>query len=665
MPSIRIIRLSLLLGLAATARGEPFRWSLAADGAWDQPRNWTPGHRFPNAAGDVACISNGSHRIDLGAAPVTVGTLWFMAENWAPAGHVITSAAETVRLVMDNAGRPARIGVLGERWSGAAIHAGLVLRGDLEIATHTAQNRYHLTLGGPIEGSGRVLLNAGRLDLRPRRDTRYTIPIIGGSGSAFVRKSGPATATLSGVHAVALSGDWSGSPAIQGGGSLVIDGILTNLSQTGNSPLFLDEGNRLAVIGGGQWVSVSETPLYYRAPRNRVVIEGGGSRMAAGRLLLDSRHGALLVTNGGRFEVVYRGLLGVTGSSNDVRLAGGAAGPATLDLKGRFLLLGGGRGSVANRVVVDAGGIITNGQVRMGNDAAFAVRQEVIVTNGGRAHAVGGVGNPLHGFRQSLHNRLTVAGSGSCWDNRGEPFMIAPVLAESEGTALDNIAAIADGGCLTNCSLSIGATPVNESGPRSIVNGLVVTNGGRVFCKAESYIGHGRGRNGADAAAISNFVWVAGGAGQPSVLDMGGSDLTVGYLAESGLSYANRLAVGAGGSVTAVGTLTIGSPRTFSNQLALEGGTVSAASFTLGSASVLSVTIGVGPTPPLTISGSAAFSADSYLRPVAPPGSRGGSWPIVKAAAINDAGLMLDPRLDAGAWRFGVTNGVLTVTYSP
>lgn len=324
---------------------------------------------------------------------------------------------------------------------------------------------------------------------------------------------------------------------------------------------------------------------------NSVTVAAGGVLDAVGiRVSRELGTGnRLTITNGGR--VTLSGASYMNGTNNTIRVSG--TDPATgvassLDLGGSSLIMPDYWASESNTLLVEAGGVVTNGTIFTGGQYNGAKHQYVTVRNGGRVYATGGVSVSASSDKHSAGNRVTVTGSGSVWNNRGAIFNIARMNAGGGYTSQYNVAVVEAGGVLTNCSFAIGTSPGFQSTALARYNALVVTNGGRVYCMGNSTIGNGDTWAPSAASTASNCAVIAGGPLGDSLLCMGGMNLAVGYARHAGDSvFGNGLRVQAGGSVSHVATLTVGLGTGGSNNfVAVDGGQLAAAA--------LAMNLGVG-----------------------------------------------------------------------
>ncbi len=442
--------------------------------------------------------------------------------------------------------------------------------------------------------------------------------------------------------------------------------------------------------------------------RNTIrVADGGLLTNAAAMYFASTQYGvnnALIVTNAGR---VFSGATwlggcspeqnyGCGGTNNSITVTGAGS---LLNLGGKVLIVGassGGQGNKANWVRVSgAGAVLTNAALTVGSYCTSGGSDNyVIVSDGGRLYttsAGGGVGFPANGANAvTERNYVRVTGAGSVW-NAGGGFLW--IGCGEQAFTRSNWLQVDQGGTVTN----VGDFAVGRVWARNgDLNRLMVTNGGRLFTKGAVYVGYAQATS--PYTASSNSAAVAGGAYGDSRWDLGGGLLRVGYNSKNGCKAdANAVRVSAGGSIVNAGAVTVGSnaggtandntltvrtggslsatsvtvgsaAATTGNRLSLEGGTVTAGSLTVNAAATLAPVIGASGITAMTVSGTATFSAGSYIRPSAAAGvTPNGTYTVLTANSIVNSGLALDPAVDASRWSFAIdttsTPKTLKVTY--
>jgi hypothetical protein len=330
---------------------------------------------------------------------------------------------------------------------------------------------------------------------------------------------------------------------------------------------------------------------------------------------------SLIVTNGGQLTNTLGGvILGSVSSSNRLDISGGS-GPASIwDNGNRSFFIGYGNNARSNTVEINGyasagSAILTNiSQLLVGVDGASGsatMNNSLLVTGGGMLylgssdHIIGG--HTPANYYDSFSNRLEIAGGGRVYssgqlyigktstyqgNHRGNRLVVrdAGSLLDMKGTNI-TIGSLTsgggayyvrenelwiDGGTVTNVAaitVSIGSGGALNS---VYNNGITVTNGGGLYSRGAVRLG-----------LISNS-W-ASVSGSNSVWDLGGSTLSIGAAAYYGVS--NVLTIDQGGAVLGVGTATLYP----TNDLLLQGGTLTVSNMTSTKGSLFMVGDGVQP----------------------------------------------------------------------
>ncbi len=578
-----------------------FTWTGAADNNWNNQNNWNPSDAFPCLARQVACFSNGNATVYLNLPSVTIGVLNLTPNNWST-GWNITTNGDGQALVFDNGAAPARINLLDGRWAGSIITAPVVLTGDAQVYARTAENRYELTLRGPVTGEGKLIVMAqdtGRVKLDPLRDMVYEGNRFAGAGA--IMKGGARKATLTGTNAVALAGDWGGRAAISGGGQLIISGgIFTNLINSTRGLLFGSAGNALIVTNGGALIQAysGSSPQCWQAG-NLIAVTGAGSLwdVHGDAISMNAPNNRFVINNGGQVRNA-RGQIGWNGSTNNI---------ATVDGAGSLWNAGGqigvgGQGSRSNLLAITRGGVVSNTWLWLGGympyDGGGGAYNRLLIADGGKLYTGRDdgwgwgscIGCQAGSAYQVVGNSALITGTGSVWNAQGRMLRVG-YPTESSSTALSNSVRVEAGGLVTNVStLCIGSTKNNTS------------------------------------------------------------------------SFSNTFVVAVGGAAQA-GAVVVGDAGATGNALVLSGGALNAGSLTVNAANALAPVIGSAGLTPAGVSGTATFAAGSLLRPGATPDAPLGTCTVLVADHIVDNGLALDPAADAGHWSFKIDGNVLVLRY--
>lgn len=657
------------LMLAPHAMAAPYTWT-AGNGNWNVNGNWDPGTGYPNAPGDEVSFSGAAKTISLNQATVTTGVLNFTPTSWQGNGIVVAPNGAGQTLVLDNGASPAVVNGLGGAFSHSTIESPIQLANGLIITNSLKDSGYAIQLRAPVTGSGPIRVDKGTLAFAPLSGS-VTQGLDFADGAGSLQKKGAGELVLTGSGGVRLLGGYQNT--IEGGVPVVISGgAITNTapSTTTHWQFFGGSGNALVVTNGGRFVHAANGGAYYNASGNRIVVTGDDSLFVARALTLSANVNQLVVAEGARY-VQGAGVVRMTGSSNLVWVGSSTATPSVLDLDTRSLYVNEGTPSTANRLVVEAGGVVTNGAIFFGVSNPYSIGHGLVITNGGQVHATGGVGHFDVYHNHSYSNSVLISGAGSLWNGRASTFYIAHMEGGANTTGRWNVATIERGGILTNCAISIGLTrPFDAThGHTALENAVNVANGGRVYSSGDCVIGHcnsyGTPLN---QTVVSNSVAVAGGVDGDSLFHLGNKHLYIGYqrTANRGTTQGNALRVGRGGTVTAINALYVGSANSTLNELALEGGAVTATSLTLYAGNALAPVIDAQGVTAATVTGNATLQAGSLVRPAATEEAPAGTYEILTVAGtLTNSGVVLDPAADSAQWELSVEDKTLKLTYSP
>jgi len=226
-------------------------------------------------------------------------------------------------------------------------------------------------------------------------------------------------------------------------------------------------------------------------------------------------------------------------------------------------------------LVTNSGRLFVNGPVIVANNyytANTAISNRLLIANGGQVYSVGGIiGNGSYGT--AVTNFIQIIGGGSggstaLWSLGGGALTIPNRSSNSGNSITADGAGVAGGAVMTNLSLDIAGQ----------YNSILLTNGANMFASAASTIGNG--------ATIGNSVTIVGGAAN-SILKMGGQTVNVG---SGGGATFNQLAIGSGGVMTNVSTVTVGNNTSSGNQCKVSG----AGALLTSTASILVGSTGTG-----------------------------------------------------------------------
>ena len=398
---------------------------------------------------------------------------------------------------------------------------------------------------------------------------------------------------------------------ITNGGKLFTKTAGTYVGNTGSSNIVSVIGGASAALwdNGGQQLTIGANN---GSSNNLLLIDGYGAGALVTNVGLFQIGGVgagggntVIVTNGGVLVYGSAGLdnngVGYGGSSNTLAIAMGGKvyargaltyvgeyAPAFSNVMsvrdpGSLFDAGGGKITIgayntsarSNLVVIDNYAVVSNCSVNVGGDvsatAYYPIWNRLVITNGARLYGVSGANNAIGGYANGSFNSATIY-SNSIWNVTFGSLIV--------GQGTNNSLAIQDGGLVTNAS----SVYVGYWSGGARYNNLVITNGGKLYSTAVSGIGYPN-LSGPIYGQSSNTVAVTG---PNSLWDLGGANLTIGYIA-AGSATGNVLTIDQGGTVDNIGTLTV---NINSNLVNLAGGTLglTAAIYSNG----LSFTVGDG-----------------------------------------------------------------------
>ena len=422
--------------------------------------------------------------------------------------------------------------------------------------------------GGPISGSG-ALTKAGSGTLTLTGTNNYTGATTVSAGTLTV--SGGAISNTYGVY---LNNTMVGSRAtlaVTNGGYV---GVTSDLMLIGSANYSIS--NRI-YVGGADAAGTKATlnlngkMIYYgyslsaaSVSNNQLYVDQGGVVTNMARVIIGNGIGAvgnsLIITNGGQFHKTSTDYLAIGGAngagySNWVYV-GGSPGPgaiALLNLGGGYVQIANGANGVGNYVMVDGGGVVTNGRFLVGTGSG-AVGNYMVITNGGLVYN-SAVASTI-GYGTGANSNSVWMGSTatpSVWNLRGTAMTIG------SATATGNWMTVASGGILTNGSVSFGGVgSVCTNGGDAYLSGVNlansdsrwVFNGGALHATADGNLLYGAG---------TGILAAAGG-----TIDDGGKTATVAVV----LSGAGAL------TKTGTGFLVLTNANTYSGATTVSNGTL-------------------------------------------------------------------------------------------
>ena len=462
----------------------------------------------------------------------------------------------------------------------------------IDNATLIVTNGGNLTAGqlniGPTNRSTLALLTNASIMVRTLLATNV---VCGGVTNSVFNFSG-GTLTTSNNNGLAASillasnANWTinGNWNLNGGTNLI-----ANVATNGNAAATVNFGNG---VNGFQmnvnanailWLAVPANSLATNIPSlvigngnatNNVLTVNNGTLIATNYvgttdpIIVGNSAGStgnqLIITNGGQISTICEpgglssGTIGNYGNNNSLIVAGtNSAGlKAMWNLGANRLSVGTGNGS-NSWVKVDQGGVITNVYF-----FGYYNTSSLLITNGGQMFAV----NCVIG-RVGLNNSLVVAGANAAGNPATLAFPTAGALTVGGGTGTpsspapgtNTVALVGPGGLVTNASsINVGQDT------NSVLNTLIITNGGQVFSTGASAIGYAAGCN-------SNSVSIGSAFGATNSLwNLGTNTLTIGNSASASNNYATLFG---GGLMTNVASVILGGVNSLLN---FNGGTLAA-----------------------------------------------------------------------------------------
>jgi autotransporter-associated beta strand protein len=458
-----LITLACLLWMVSSfaARAATTDWSGGgADNVWSNAANW--GGTTP-ATGDT-------NRFNTSANPAN--SLINLNADYS-SGGLIVGPTQNYALTLTNAASTLTIGAYGINMTNAGADLAVNV-GGVTLGTNQAWN----------VGSSRTLSVSNAI-----------------AGSATLTKTGAGTLTLTGTNTYSGATTVSaGTLMVNGGGitntaSMTLNGTGASLILTNGASLFSTNTSYIGNGANGTTVFIVSNSLWNAGAKNVNIgyatsaATSNSLTVADGGILTNvivdfvGTYGNLVITNGGKILAgtaasTWAGLLGDVNNSNSNRVyVGSSTGSKSVwDFGGKIVAIGKSTGVQANWMVVDAGGVISNGAIRIG-DNPTANGNGLIITNGGQASlSTVSVG----GYNGGYSNCVIVAGT----DAAGQPATlnangtILYVGPSSATGSSGNWVRVEAGGVVTNAQIILGYTG------NSVGNSMAINNGGKVFATA-------------------------------------------------------------------------------------------------------------------------------------------------------------------------------------
>ena len=675
--------ISSILGLcfapfAIFAENEAFFWNKAASGPWqwEDPANWLDGNgapavTFPNAPGNVAIITNLSENITQTiciSRDITIGEL-HLGKDALYSTVVFTGMVASAGFVFDNGDSPALL-THRNAYSSPRFHTDWTIPNGLTVSNDSSS--VFIELFGKITGAKPDLAIAkNRLRWTPPENTAYA-GALSTSGSGLFAKDGAFDLTFLGgggrTHSARFGSMYSegDSGGLYGSGALKIAGGVFENANNGVNYLFANRDGTFILSDGARYVPTDTTRLG-RVDRNsidsKVVVNGGGTVWDGKKPLIVSKSG-FFVRDGARAElgttqVQDGGIIEITGADPQT------GAPALLDLNGNNLWVAySGYDTPSNRVIVGAAGVLTNGAVLVRGEYSGSTNSFIEVSDGGRVYATLAVGQGGNQAGDAVENYALITGEGTVW---AYPSAGTVKIGERANGKADigNYVKVEKGAVFTNAAFNVGFSDYYVNNVRSVGNHLDIVDGGKVFSTLDSGIGLSLSYSPNNCGVEGNYALVAGGENGDSFWDIGGNTLRIGASNGYGAKSAgNYLEVRAGGSVTNVAALEIGSSDLNSNSdnfIRLAGGKVTAETLRVKTNNGIEAHIGTNGVNKIIIAGDAVFSPDTFIRPIASSGAPVGEYEILTAGKIIDKGLRIAPDADQSAWQLKIKDNSVRV----
>jgi hypothetical protein len=475
----------------------------------------------------VTNILNSLYLATTGAVPVTASYQWnpIKTGNWDTAVNWQGGVAPPMN---GHATNTLEFGGSGVQSYTATNNLGIdhLLSNLLLTSTSTGTNilaGQQLKFAGA--GSGILLQGSGWTISSNRMN--WTEPLLlGGSG---VGGGMILTSNLVGTGAVTVA---SGGTYVMAGSNAFRGDLLVNCSGLGKLLISNADalGSNSVVVSNGT-LQISSTAFNLggvNQPNLSGLVTGSGSiwtNTAIFKLGTNSGFNTLTIANAGR---MYNGAvvaIGDNGSSNTAVVKDGGL----WNLKGSTLTIGKGF-ATGNVVRLDGtGGVITNAPLEVGTLAGRD--NKLVVTNNGTVYSTAST----IGVRST--NNTVLVGGGGTWNLGG----VGLTIGDGQGSgATGNVLRVDDGGVVTNINpLYVGYWANSQ------LNGLVITNGGRVHVvngTSAHQIGY--------SDASNNYIIIEGSNSVgPATLSGNGADTRF-YVGGPGAGWGSWVRVGSGGLIS-------------------------------------------------------------------------------------------------------------------
>ncbi len=444
---------------------------------------------------------------------------------------------------------------LQDLWIGKAEETRGAVNNTVALGVGSSLARIgELHIGRGAGSEGNMLVNAGSLVARV-----ISVGADGGIGNGLATIEGGKITTPNQIHRI---GAGVGS---RDNFALVTDAGSEWKLTSGSDRIYIGDdhasNNWLRVEHGGfvecGWHNMARVGGAFARNNRLIVADGGMAAVRESGMWVGASDGAVsnglwIVGQDSHLSLAGSLLVGnAYGTGNWVRVEndGRASGVSTL-AAGRE------RGNVGNSIAVETGGRLLSS---------------------GIAH-VGGGG-------ECVSNRIEISGSATLWTHNGA-FRVAGGHDPSVGHNVGNRLAILDGaeaGSVTTIHIGFG--------PNDVSNSVEVVNGGALHSTGETVVGnHSNAHDNSFVVRGADSLWHAGQAHVRIGLDA--------------LATGNELVIDQGGTVAAVGTLTVAS----NNVATLAGGTLELAHAQVQNGQPFAVGDGNQPANLVMLGETAAFS---------------------------------------------------------
>jgi autotransporter-associated beta strand protein len=478
-------------GVAAQAVN--YWWDV--NGALDGSGGVSPSGNWDGTAQNWNTDSTGLGGGSFSGTTTTNDNVVFSAGTDATGAYTITvSATQDVRSLTFEDGSP------------------LLTGGTLNLATNAFMtNTVSSTIGSTLIGAATGLTKTGPGTLTLTGANTYTGGTTINAGTLAVNGG---IVTNSNVELINTSGSSSASLMVTNGGyvgGFSTTFLLGNANSSQNNRVYVGSASALGVSSmidfNGKYLYYGYSLACLDIRNSGIVVDSGGVVTNVSRTLIGNGFNAfgnyLIITNGGKFynngqyaQIGYAGYC-----SNNWAYVGGSDGTgaqATWNLGGIDLRIGGGGTNVGNYVMVDKGGLLTNGYVTVGRSIG-PVGNYMVITNGGQVFTK--TASNIGYDSGANSNYVIVAGAdgatNATWNLGGQQLNFGFNLG-----ATGNWMTVASGGVLTNGNVSLyGFGSVFNLGGDAYLSGVnlnssdeqVVFTGGTLHATAKGNLIYGAG----------------------------------------------------------------------------------------------------------------------------------------------------------------------------